>query len=399
VTFTVVAGGSPAPTYQWKKGSGNIGGATGSSFTIDPVQNASAAIYSCVVTNACGSVPSDGAALTVQSPPSVVLHPSPQVVCEGSPVTLTVLAAGSPAPSYQWRKGGNALSGQTSATLNIASATTGDIGTYDCELSNGCGSATSNTATIAVNSPPVFLSQPSAQDACVGGAAVFSVSVSGSPAPTLQWRFNGNDLVGETGTTLTVSPVTPGSQGTYDCVATNSCQSVPSAGAALAVGTGPVISGQPAAATVNEGGTAVFTVTATGSGGASGVLSYQWRYNGAVISEGSPYAGVNSATLTVSPVTSGVAGDYDCLVTNGCGSVPSESASLTVNTGSGCGTSDFNGDGDFGTDADIEAFFACLGGNCCAECFVGGADFNGDGDVGTDADIEAFFRVLGGGVC
>jgi hypothetical protein len=67
--------------------------------------------------------------------------------------------------------------------------------------------------------------------------------------------------------------------------------------------------------------------------------------------------------------------------------------------GGGCGTSDFNGDGDFGTDQDIEAFFACLAGNCCATCFSGGADFNGDGDVGTDQDIEAFFRVLAGGDC
>ncbi len=62
-----------------------------------------------------------------------------------------------------------------------------------------------------------------------------------------------------------------------------------------------------------------------------------------------------------------------------------------------CGSADFNGDGDIGTDADIEAFFACLGGNCCPTC--GTADFNGDGDIGTDADIEAFFRVLAGGSC
>jgi hypothetical protein len=27
------------------------------------------------------------------------------------------------------------------------------------------------------------------------------------------------------------------------------------------------------------------------------------------------------------------------------------------------------------------------------------SDFNGDGDLGTDADIEAFFRVLAGGAC
>jgi|GEM_PF-3605943 len=64
-----------------------------------------------------------------------------------------------------------------------------------------------------------------------------------------------------------------------------------------------------------------------------------------------------------------------------------------------CGTADFDNDGDVGTDADIEAFFACLGGNCCATCDAGGSDFNADGDVGTDADIESFFRVLGGGPC
>jgi len=62
-----------------------------------------------------------------------------------------------------------------------------------------------------------------------------------------------------------------------------------------------------------------------------------------------------------------------------------------------CGNQDFNGDGDSGTDQDIEAFFACLAGNCCPTC--GTADFNADGDSGTDLDIEAFFRVLGGGPC
>ncbi len=68
-------------------------------------------------------------------------------------------------------------------------------------------------------------------------------------------------------------------------------------------------------------------------------------------------------------------------------------------TGPVCGTADFDGDGDTGTDADIESFFACLAGNCCATCFSGGADFDGDGDTGTDADIESFFRVLAGGPC
>jgi hypothetical protein len=76
---------------------------------------------------------------------------------------------------------------------------------------------------------------------------------------------------------------------------------------------------------------------------------------------------------------------------------------LTGISGSPCAPSpccrnDFNGDGDIGTDLDIAAFFACLGGNCCATC-PPNADFNCDGDVGTDADIASFFRVLAGQSC
>jgi hypothetical protein len=67
--------------------------------------------------------------------------------------------------------------------------------------------------------------------------------------------------------------------------------------------------------------------------------------------------------------------------------------------GGGCGSADFNCDGDVATDADIEAFFACIAGNCPAAPCPSNADFNGDGDAATDADIEAFFRVLAGGTC
>jgi hypothetical protein len=65
-----------------------------------------------------------------------------------------------------------------------------------------------------------------------------------------------------------------------------------------------------------------------------------------------------------------------------------------------CGSSDFDCDGDVGTDADIASFFACVAGQCpAAPCSPSGADFNGDDDIATDADIEAFFRVLAGGHC
>jgi hypothetical protein len=91
---------------------------------------------------------------------------------------------------------------------------------------------------------------------------------------------------------------------------------------------------------------------------------------------------------------------YDGTVTLGVfkpHTVPSVEVTGVAVPGPTCGTADFNRDSEVGTDADIEAFFACLGGNCCPTCQS--VDFNDDGDMGTDADIESFFRVLAGEAC
>ena len=105
-------------------------------------------------------------------------------------------------------------------------------------------------------------------------------------------------------------------------------------------------------------------------------------------------AGVGSLTLILYPQTSDVLADF-AGSTNPSWAGPT----LVVFAQESCGSADFNCDGDVGTDADIESFFACLAGNCPPAPCTSSADFNADGDVGTDADIEAFFRVLAGGTC
>jgi hypothetical protein len=166
----------------------------------------------------------------------------------------------------------------------------------------------------------------------------------------------------------------------------------------------PTVTGQPADGAACPNTVVNFSVTAAGLG----PLAYQWQVasyatpgawialsDGDVTVDGGPFAtiaGSGSSTLTVSSfIGHHLNAHFRCVVSGPCASVYSDTATLTINF------ADFNGDGDIGTDADIEAFFACLGGSCCATC--GTADFNGDGDVGTDADIESFFRVLGGGDC
>ena len=64
-TFTVGAGGTAPLSYQWQFNSVNVGGATGSSYSVINAQAANAGSYSVVVTNAAGSVTSPAATLTV----------------------------------------------------------------------------------------------------------------------------------------------------------------------------------------------------------------------------------------------------------------------------------------------------------------------------------------------
>ncbi len=84
--------------------------------------------------------------------------------------------------------------------------------------------------------------------------------------------------------------------------------------------TAPSIDTQPKPQSVTVGGSASFTVVASGTD----PLSYQWLWKGAVI------AGANSATLTLNDVTLSQAGNYSVVVSNSVGSVTSDTALLTV---------------------------------------------------------------------
>jgi hypothetical protein len=171
--------------------------------------------------------------------------------------------------------------------------------------------------------------------------------------------------------------------------------------AAMAVIPGPLsIMQQPTDAVACQDSQTSFTY---GIAGVFTSISYSWRHNNVPISDGvtpsgSLYSGTQTAILHIDNIQYPDAGGYSCVATTACSqTATSATAQLTVGGTGCCGSADFNHDGDIATDADIEAFFACIAGNCCVTC--DSPDFNGDGDFATDADIEAFFRVLAGGSC
>jgi len=70
VTFTAAANGNPAPTYQWKKNTVTIPGATNSSYTIASPVAGDAGNYTVVATNSAGAATSNAATLIVIVAPS-----------------------------------------------------------------------------------------------------------------------------------------------------------------------------------------------------------------------------------------------------------------------------------------------------------------------------------------
>src|SRR5664280_277648 len=252
VSFTATAGGTPAPTYQWRKNGANLTGATSASYTIASVAMGDAGTYTVVATNSAGAVTSNGAVLTVNAAavaPAFTTQPTSQTVTAGAAVSFTAAAGGTPAPAYQWQKNGANLTGATSASYTIASVATGDAGTYTVVATNSAGTVTSNGAVLTVNAAPVapaFTTQPASQTVTAGATVTFAAAAGGTPAPTYQWRKNGANLTGATSASYTIASVAMGDAGTYTVVATNSAGTVTSNGAVLtvnvpAVATAPIV--------------------------------------------------------------------------------------------------------------------------------------------------------------
>ncbi|MEK6642510.1 MAG: protein kinase [Planctomycetota bacterium] len=128
----------------------------------------------------------------------------------------------------------------------------------------------------------------------------------------------------------------------------------------------PQVSQHPQNATIAAGANANFAVAATGTA----TLSYQWRKNTVTLNNGasgcsSTISGATTASLTITNVSTSDNANYDCVVTNACGSDTSDPATLTVPPGPAC-AGDMDGNNVVNGD-DIQAFVdKLLAGGACS---------------------------------
>lgn len=309
-----------ATVYTWGIPGGWFGFSNTNSITTTAGSNSGN--ISVTASNACGT--SSSSVLNVSaSSASIVINAQPQALtlCQGQNGTLTVTATGTNL-TYQWRLNGNPIAGATSSNLTISAVTPSQAGNYTVVITNSCGSVTSSSASLVVNTAPTITSQPSSAIVCQGGSVTLSASFSGTPS-AYQWKRNGVVIPGATSAILTISSAQQSDEGNYTLDYTTTCGILTSQSAFIDVQITPTIVQQPTGANICVGQTLNLSVQTQGDAD-----YYQWLLNG------SPIVGATAANYTVPNTTTAQAGTYSVnVINNVCGnSALSQDAVIQIAT-------------------------------------------------------------------
>lgn len=326
-SFSAVVLGQPPLSYQWRSNGVDLAGATNLVLTLANVQPNWAGNYQLAISNAAGVAITTNAALTVLPPPLVSIDPPDLTTNGGANVTFvaTVTGQGAGTFAYQWQFDGTNIAGATNTTLALTNLLVTQSGQYRLVLSNASGTVISSPSTLRVIPWVAVSIQPSTMIAGSGAYALFTLTSGGfSPTnTTYQWRKDGLSL----GSFWLWTSTSPGAyvgasmanSGAYDVVATDPYVSATSAVATLTI-VPLVINTQPTNRGAWVGGTARFTVSATGEA----PLNYQWRFNGGSI------GGATNTSLLLTNVLASQFGLYDVVISNAYTNITSSAATLSL---------------------------------------------------------------------
>ncbi len=245
--FVVTLGSGSTPSYQWYHGAsplvdgGNVTGSTTPTLTVSNVFAPDAGNYTVVLSNLAGSVTSSEAVLTVVDP-LITSQPASVSVSPAANASFSVIALGT-GLTYQWKQNGTnapyASAHNATLTVSNASGALNGYG-YSVVVSNSLGQfVTSSSATLGVTATPILITtQPAGATKLQGQSVTFSLKATGA-APftslTYQWKRNGTNLSGATGTNYTLSVVTTNDAGSYSVAIANAVAATNSASAVLTV--------------------------------------------------------------------------------------------------------------------------------------------------------------------
>lgn len=250
VSFSVTATGTKTITYQWRKDSQNIPGATAATYSIAKATEANEGNYDVVVTNPAGSVTSNTVLLSINDP--VVLPVlAPQSGSVGGAATFSITpTSGTPPFTYQWRKNGVNIAGATSDSLVLTNVSLASSATYSVLVGNAVGAVASSGALLNVGD-----TMPHVYKLPTGGKAVMTASFAGT-FTSFVWTKNGAALpadsryVGGNTKTLTINLLrnaSPDDSGMYQCIGASSSGNLAAMAQLIVYSSAPLLPAGPLA--------------------------------------------------------------------------------------------------------------------------------------------------------
>src|SRR5207248_3153480 len=207
---------------------------------------------------------SSSASLTVNENVVISSGPVKAAACERGTASFSVSATGT-GLTYQWYKNDIGIAGETDSSLTLDKVKTSDAGSYSVTVSGLCGTPSTNSAMLVVNENLAVSSGPAEQTVCAGDSASFGVKASGTGL-RYQWMHDGTLLPGATDGNLNLSGVQSADAGRYDVVVSGVCGATQTNGANLIVNSPVLVVAGPVEQTVCAGGSASFSVSASGTG-------------------------------------------------------------------------------------------------------------------------------------
>ena len=292
------------PAYQWKVNAASAG-LSSPVFTYIPDNGD---VVQCILTSSntvcVSNNPATSNSITMVvnplQPVSIVVSPTANPVCAGTPVTLNAVPTnGGTIPVYQWKVNGI----NTGSNLPVFSYIPVNGDAVSCVLTSNSNCPTGNPASsIPINmivNPLLSVSisiSPSANPFCLGNPVTYTaVPVNGGPSPNYQWKVNGTNA----GLNNALFTYSPANGDAVTCVL-NSSESCPTGNPASSNSITMVVNtslptGLAITASANPfcpGSSVVFTASPVNGGS---VPVYQWKVNGTNV-------GSNTAAYTYSPV-------------------------------------------------------------------------------------------------
>ncbi len=196
---------------------------------------------------------------------------------------------------------------------------------FNFTLKDNHGGTATGSAFIGQGLPtgPSITSNPTNVTVASGQNASFTVGANGTPQLSYQWRFNGTNIGGATGSTYTRTSAQLAHAGNYSVVVTNAYGTATSLAASLVVAASAAFTIQPQSTNTILLGNAEFNASVSGAG----PITFQWYF------QGNPVDSATSTNLVLNGVTTNQLGNYYIVATGPYNSVTSQVATLSLYNG------------------------------------------------------------------